>query len=368
MSHNTEVKNWLRLFLSDRVGPVTFSILLSHYKTAEEALRRLPECAKKGGAKKELHPASEKQAEEQLLLAEQTRTKILLLTDPSYPTLLKQIYAPPPILFVRGDTTLLNKKSIAIVGTRHASLNGRNLARKLAFDLAKNGINIVSGMARGIDAASHMGALATHNGHTTGVLGTSVDEIYPLENKLLYEEIHASGCLVSEFPFRTPLTPSNFPRRNRIISGLSLGTVVIEAQAKSGSLITAKEALNQNREVFAVPGSPIDPRSEGPNLLLKQGAILVRNATDILNELDTPINVHDQWETTDTNFVALTDNELEKARKQVEEILNPDPVFVDDLARACGLPIAVINIILVELELAGRLRRSGGNRVSLIYN
>lgn len=366
MADNATVKSWLRLLLCEHVGPVTFAILTARFKTADEALRHLPEYARRGGLKREAHVATQKQADEQFELAEKTGTRILLSTDADYPSLLKQVDAPPPVLFARGNVALINKKSLAVVGTRNASLNGRNLAKKLAFDLAKSGLNIVSGMARGIDAAAHTGALAA-GGATTAVLGTPIDEIYPVENKGLYQELCQNGCVISEFPFKTPLTPGNFPRRNRIISGLSVGTLVIEAQARSGSLITAKEALRQNRDVFAVPGSPVDPRSEGPNLLLKQGAALVRHAQDVLDELAAPMTVHDILTEQSDDFTCVSDSDLDKARRIVCENLNPDPVFIDDLARACGLPAATVNIILVELELAGRLKRGSGGRVALIF-
>lgn len=364
MADTATIKSWLRLLLCEHVGPVAFAILLARFKTAEEALRHLPECARNGGLKKEVHLATQKQADEQLSLAEKAGARILLSIDPDYPHLLKQIDAAPPILFTRGNIALLNKKSLAVVGTRNASLNGRNLAKKLAFDLAKSGLNIVSGMARGIDAAAHMGALAA-GGATTAVLGTAVDEIYPFENKELYQNLCQNGCVVSEFPFKTPLAPGNFPRRNRIISGLSVGTLVIEAQARSGSLITAQKALHQNRDVFAVPGSPVDPRSEGPNLLLKQGAILVRHAQDVLDELTEPITAQDILTEQINDFDPISDSDLDDIRRLVYENLNSDPVFIDDLARACNLPAAAVNIILVELELAGRLKRSAGSKVAL---
>ncbi len=369
---NNELLDWLRLSLSENVGPTTFRQLLSFFGSATEALTHLGELAGRGG-KREIKVASEKQAEAQLKRAEKVGAKILTWKDADYPFLLKQIKDAPPVLFTLGHTGLLAQNSIAIVGTRNASLNGKNMARFLAAGLIQKSYSVVSGMAKGIDAAAHTGALESgvvNEAGTVAVLGTPVDEIYPQENASLYAQIKERGCLVSELAFGTPLVPQNFPRRNRIISGLSKGVVVIEAQVKSGSLITAKEASNQGRDVFAVPGFPMDPRSAGPNSLIKDGATLVQSAEDIIEALTQEKTFHLEGNLDIQNYqmdFRSVESNLESVRQKVLENLSAEPVEVDSLVRATGSTMQEVNVVLVELELAGRLERHFGNRVSLIY-
>ncbi|MGN0919810.1 MAG: DNA-processing protein DprA [Alphaproteobacteria bacterium] len=369
---NLELMDWLRLSLSENVGPATFRQLLAYFGSAKEALQHLPELASRGG-KREIKIASEKQVESQLKRAEKVGATLLTWKEADYPFLLKQIKDAPPVLFVLGHTGLLAQDSVAIVGTRNASLNGKNIARFLAAGLIENHYSVISGMAKGIDAAAHAGVLDSgivNDFGTVAVLGTPVDEAYPLENKDLYEQIKERGCLVSELAFGTPLVPQNFPRRNRIISGLSKGVVVIEAQVKSGSLITAREAANQGREVFAVPGFPMDPRSAGPNALIQEGATLVQSAKDIVDVLKKEKTFYLEEtlapQEYQLDFHSIESN-LETVRQKVVENLSAEPVEVDSLVRASNATMQEVNVVLVELELAGRLERHPGNRVSLIY-
>ena len=369
---NTELLDWLRLSLSENVGPTTFRQLLSFFGEPKEALAHIGELAKNGG-KREIKIANEKQAEAQIKRAEKVGGQILTWKDADYPFLLKQIKDAPPVLFIMGHVGLLNQNSVAIVGTRNASLNGKNIARFLASGLIENHYSVVSGMAKGIDAAAHQGVLESgvvNEAGTIAVLGTPVDEIYPQENTSLYNQIKERGCLVSELPFGSPLIPQNFPRRNRIISGLSKGVVVIEAQVKSGSLITAREAANQGRDVFAVPGFPMDPRSAGPNALIQDGATLVQSAKDIVDVLAQEKTFHLSETLAEQDykldFHSIEAN-LDKVRQNVLENLSAEPVEIDSLVRATESTMQEVNVVLVELELAGRLERHPGNRVSLIY-
>ncbi len=367
-----EKLDWIRLSLSENVGPATFKRLLSFFGSATKALEHIEDWARKGGAKKSITIATTDAAELQLNKAEKINAKILLSVDAAYPTLLKQISDAPPVLFILGHENLLNQKSVAIVGTRGATLNGKNFAAQLALDLAQQDYVIISGMAKGIDRSAHVGALQNTDGHggTVAVLGTPIDAAYPTENKDIYEQIKERGCLISEFPFGTKLNPRNFPRRNRIISGLSKGVVVIEANLKSGSLITAKEALSQGRKVMAVPGSPLDPRAAGPNMLIQQGATLISSAKDITNTLDHIEDFHLSDTITPGEYKLDLDKmekDIDKARHLVLENLGPEMIETDALIRATELPARLVSIVLTQLELAGRLEHFPGNRIALIY-
>ena len=370
-----EKKEWLQLALSENVGPITFRNLLSFFGTPKEAMAHVNEFARRGGRTRPIMLATEKQIDEQFKLAEEFNSQIITLNDPSYPKLLKSTVDAPPILFVRGHFELSQKNAIALVGTRNASLNGRSFARKIALELTQKDYAIVSGMAKGIDTAAHEGALGADIGvgGTIAVIGTPLNEVYPAENAKLFEELCAKGCVISELPFGAKMSPQNFPRRNRIISGLSKGVVIIEAQGKSGSLITARLAKEQERLLFAVPGFPLDTRSEGPNKLIKQGAILVENVDDILYELENITNQRlfaepDIEQEILPSYPSISDNELDEVRRIIVECLSPQPTGVDELIRGANLSAQIVNIILVELELAGRIERHPGNRVSLLYN
>jgi len=364
--------DWLRLALSENVGPATFRKLLAIFHSPSAALQNIEEWAKQGGAKRTITIADDKTIQLQLKKADKVGAQILLLNDTEYPKLLKQISDAPPVLFTLGHTHLLSQRCVAMVGTRAATLNGKNFATHLAKELSEQNYIVVSGMAKGIDRAGHVGALQNQNGKggTIAVLGTAIDEVYPPENQDIYDEIKERGCLVSEFPFDTPLKPQNFPRRNRIISGLSEGVVVIEANLKSGSLITAKEALSQGREVFAVPGSPLDPRAGGPNALIQDGATLVAKTQDITDILENNKSFHlsDTLKPDDYELDHIPEQkEIDHARVLVLENLSPEMIEIDDLIRATKLEARLVHIVLTQLELAGRIEHFTGNRIALIY-
>ncbi len=268
---------------------------------------------------------------------------------------------------VRGHADQLIRHAVAVVGARNASAAGRRFAQTIAADLGKADLVVVSGMARGIDGAAHEGALATG---TVAVMAGGVDVIYPPENTRLYQRIVESGCAVSEMPPGTQPQASHFPRRNRLISGIALGVVVVEAAARSGSLITARMALEQGREVFAVPGSPLDPRSEGPNGLIKQGAILTELAADVLDGLAEILRrplAEPEPDSYDGKPAPPEENDLAQARRKVIEALGPTAVPVDEIIRQCQLSPAVVSMILLEMELAGRLERHSGGLVARVF-
>ena len=365
--------NWLRLYLSENVGPATFKKLLDFFGSAEGALENISDWAQRGGSKRPIKVADIREAEAQLSRADKLGVRVLLSNENDYPFLLKQISDAPPVLFTWGHNMLFKKEAVAVVGTRAATLNGKNFATHLAHQLAEQDYVVISGMAKGIDRAAHIGALQnmTGSGGTIAILGTPIDTPYPSQNQDIYDEIKERGCLVSEFPFGTALIPQNFPRRNRIISGLSKGVVVIEANLKSGSLITAREALAQGRDVFAVPGSPLDPRSAGPNTLIQEGATLVtkiQDITDVLRSQTTDFHLMDTIPLTDYKLEVLPqESDIDKARQIVLENLGPEMVEIDALIRETGIETRLVNIVLTQLELAGRLEHFSGNRIALIY-
>ncbi len=361
----------IKLALSENIGPMTYKGLLSYFKNPLTALEHLPNFLKKS-RRKSIKIAPDSLVQQQLETAQKMGAEILVLNTPNYPTLLHQIDDAPPILYVMGNRALLNDKCIAIVGSRNASLNGLNLTRKTAFELAESEYNIVSGMAKGIDRAAHEGTLKSKNAGTVAVLGTGLDVIYPRENSDIYQEIKENGLIVSEMPFSSKPVPSAFPRRNRIISGLSLGTLVVEASQMSGSLITAKEALSQGREVFAFPGSPLDSRAAGPNQLIKDGAHLVLSSQDILSALTLNRTLQfsepDLEPTLDLSILQSNTSFLNEAREQLLSHLSIHQTPIDTLIRETGLKTEVVNALLSELELAGIIERFVGQRVSLVYN
>lgn len=370
-----EKYSWIKLALSENIGPITFKDLIRFFKTAENALYQVPEFSKRGGKTRPIKIASDASVEKQLEAADRLGASILTSNEKDFPFLLHQIEDCPPIIFTLGHQKLLKHKSISIVGSRNASINGQNLTKKISFDLSKADYVVISGMARGIDTAAHKGALNNTGtkGGTIAVLGTGIDTIYPRENEELYHEIKEKGCLVSEFPIGTKPFPAAFPRRNRIISGLSLGTLVVEANKMSGSLITAKEALSQNREVFAIPGSPIDSRSTGPNQLIKDGAHLVTETEDILSILDmnTTPQLFDSFATnllSNTFHHSVNEQDLNETRKIILSNLSPETTDINQLIRETGLSPDLVSIILTELELAGRIERFTDQKVALIYN
>jgi len=359
---DTERLAWLRLSRTQNVGPVTFAQLLARFGSASEALKEIPRLARRGGGDGLRIPSAEETAREMAALAK-LGGRMIASGESDFPRGLAAAEPPPPIISVLGHATLLSREAVAIVGARNASALGRRFAGMLARDLGQAGLVVVSGLARGIDAAAHEGAL---EGGTCAVVAGGVDNIYPPEHAKLYDAIRTQGCIVSEMPLGQTPQARHFPRRNRIISGLARGVVVVEAAEGSGSLITANYALEQGREIFAVPGSPLDPRAKGTNRLLREGATLTESAEDVLAGL-RPILGHDFREPgakDPSPPPAASESEADRVRARVEEALGPAPVGIDELVRVCGAPVGAVLTILLELELAGRITRHPGNQVS----
>lgn len=361
----------LQLIKTDGIGPVTFFEYVKHTGSIAEAL----EFAKR---KKSVCPRE--LAEEEVIKAKNLNAHIIAYNDEYYPQRLLELNDAPPVLYALGNVDLLKQvPMIAVVGARNASIAGRKMASHLAYDLTQNGVMVISGMARGIDGAAHKGALYADNqkGATIAVVGTGVDEVYPKENRELYEQICRQGLIVSELSFGTQAQISNFPRRNRIISALADGVVVVEAGLHSGSLITARLALEQGKDIFAVPGSPTENRAAGPNQLIKEGAVLTTSAADILNELsmqktrvikkrkiaELPLDKPQ-------NNVNISTQQIpaETLSQEVDllSLISYEGVDVDELLRICGLSQTEFFLQLTELEFAGKIERQVGNKVAKI--
>lgn len=359
-----EKLDWLRLIRSENVGPITFRQLLARYGSAAAALAALPDLARRGGAQgvKICDKASAAREMEGLAAL---GGRFIAIGEDEYPAALAAIEDAPPLLAVRGHPHLLKKPMVAVVGARNASANGKRFAQTIARDIGNASIIVASGLARGIDAAAHEGSLATG---TVAVVAGGIDVVYPEENRALFDRIVAEGVAIAEQPLGTGPRGRHFPKRNRIISGVSLGVVVVEAAQRSGSLITARFALEQGREVFAVPGSPLDPRCKGTNELIRNGATLTESVDDILQQLRGMLR-RPASERRDAGYAAFAaeigERKLAEAREKVVESLGPAPVPVDELVRQCQLSPAAVAVILLELELAGRLQRHPGHQVSL---
>jgi len=350
----------LRLLRTPNIGPVSYRQLIGRFGSAAAALEALPMLAARGG-RRDFRPADPRQVERELAAIDKLGARPIFLDEPAYPSLLRQMESAPPMLIVRGHPELLDRPMIAIVGARNASAAACRFARGLAQQLAGEGATVVSGLARGIDTAAHVGAL---QGGTVGVIASGIDIAYPPENAALQEKIATDGLLIAEQPPGTEPLARHFPSRNRIIAGLSLGTVVVEAAPKSGSLITARIAAELGREVMAVPGSPIDPRAQGCNLLIRDGAILIQTAADVLEQV-RPIDSRAVAQPIGSYNAAPAEDASDAERTAVLDLLGPTAVPVDELIRLSGLPSAVVQTALLELELAGRLERHAGGRVSL---
>jgi DNA processing protein len=358
--------DWLRLIRAENVGPRTFRTLINQFGGAGRAIERLPELARRGG-RSSLKIPSREEAEAEIAAAARLGVRFIAIGEEDYPPRLRETDDAPPLLAVRGRAGALALPAVAIVGARNASAAGSRFAGMLARELGQAGFVIVSGLARGIDSAGHRASLASG---TIAVLAGGHDKVYPPEHADLLEEIVEHGAAVSEMPLGHELRAHDFPRRNRIIAGIAIGVVVVEAAERSGSLITARLALEAGREVFAVPGSPIDPRAGGTNRLLKQGATLVTNAADVIEALTpilgrpeppTPVREPPPEET--PAEPASADDRL---RARIVELLSPTPVAIDDLVREARAQPSAVQIVLLELELAGRLERHGSGLVSLI--
>jgi DNA processing protein len=346
------------------VGPATYAHLLGLYGSALRALESLPDLAKRGGRSAPLRTLSAAQAQAELAAGAALGARLILSQEPAFPTLLAALDPPPPLIWVLGDETLLSRRAVAVVGAREASSAGQRLARTLAAGLGEGGYVVVSGLARGIDAAAHYGAIASG---TIAVLAGGVDSVWPPQNADLYKAILAKGLIVSERPPGYEARAQDFPRRNRLISGLALGVVVVEAELKSGSLITARLAGEQGRDVFAVPGSPLDPRARGSNDLLRQGAWLVEEADDVLRVLDAQPMAREPGPPVYGGDDFPVGEEIEGLIGVIEGLLSPTPAPLDDLARQAGAPVSAVAAALVELSLGGRAELlPGGLAVRLL--
>ena len=365
---DAEKRDRLRLIRSENVGPVTYYQLMQRFGSASEAIVALPHLARRGGKTKALAICSIADAEREIDNIHNFGAKIITCGEEEYSPLLAALEDAPPVVTVKGHTHLMQKPSVAIVGARNASASGKRVAQDFATSLGNGGFVVVSGLARGIDAAAHTGALVTG---TIAVMAGGIDHIYPPENAALYERIAEQGLLVSEVEFGETPQARHFPRRNRIVSGLSMGVLVVEAALKSGSLITARLANEQGREVFAIPGSPLDPRCKGTNSLIKQGATLVEEAADIIEELSKqnplqvrqkPANSYEQ-----RGIDVPSEDDVALAIESICNLLSATPIAVDELIREANIGTSVVLAAILELELAGRLERYHGNRVALRY-
>ncbi len=383
--------DWLRLIRSENVGPRTFRALINQYGGAAGALEALPDLARRSG-RLMLKVCSRAEAEKEMAAAARLGIRFIAMGEPDYPKTLQAIDTAPPLIALRGSPEILGKPAVALVGSRNASASGLTFAERLARQLGEGGYVVVSGLARGIDTKAHKAALGTG---TVAVLAGGHDRVYPAQNAPLVETIlEQGGAVISEMPMDWEPRGRDFPRRNRIVSGLSYGVVVVEAARRSGSLITARFALEQGREVFAVPGSPLDPRAEGTNDLIRDGATLCAGVEDVTSVLEPLIasgprldksteeplyalGSEELWDELDLPDIirapvrpvlpeAGIDEEAGEAEADLVAFLGPSPIAIDDLVRQSGLPIRNVQMALLELEIAGRLERHGGNAVSLI--
>ncbi len=360
--------DWLRLIRSQNVGPRTFRALVNHFGGARAALEALPSLARRGGAGAAMQVCARADAEREIAAAQKLGVTFVALGEPAYPLRLQMIEDAPPLIAIRGQAPALALPMVAIVGSRNASGAGTKFTQRIARELGEAGFAIVSGLARGIDAAAHRASLQTG---TIAVLAGGHDRVYPIEHADLLDEIMAAGAALSEMPLGWEPRGRDFPRRNRLISGLSLGVVIVEAARRSGSLITARFALEQGREVFAVPGSPLDPRAEGTNGLIKQGATPVTETADIVSVLQ-PILEGKKLPAREPEPQPAEGESRDGAepapdeRSRIVALLGPAPLLIDDLVRLSQSSPAVVRMVLLELEIAGRLERHGGGLVSLV--
>ncbi|TKD53030.1 DNA-processing protein DprA [Sphingomonas baiyangensis] len=349
----------LRLIRSPRIGPVSFRQLVERFGSATAAIEALPMLAARGGGKPAL--ADPHRIVTEIDAVVRAGARYVMLGREGYPALLAMTESAPPVLIVRGDLALLDRTAIAIVGARNASAAACRFARMLAHALGEAGVSVVSGLARGIDTAAHQGSIERG---TVGVIASGIDIAFPPENAALQERVASEGLLLAEQPPGTEPLARFFPSRNRIIAGATLGTVVVEAAPRSGSLITARLAGEAGREVMAVPGSPVDPRAQGCNLLIREGATLVQSADDIL-EAVRPIDPR-ALRSPAVPFGSAPPGDADAGeRAALHRLLGPVPVAVDELIRQSGATPAAVQLVLLELELAGRLERHAGGRVSL---
>jgi len=358
---------WLQLIRSENVGPRAFRDLLNHFGGAAAALEALPELARRGGALLSPRVFSRQQAEAEIAALERLGARLVALGEPEFPVVLAAADGAAPLIALQGSADVLALPAVAIVGARNASAAGRSFALRLAQDLGSRGFCVVSGLARGVDATAHEAALRTG---TVACLAGGLDRIYPPENEpLLARILDHGGAAITEMPLGWEPRARDFPRRNRVIAGLSRAVVVVEAALRSGSLITARLALEMGREVMAAPGSPLDPRCEGSNRLLRDGATLITSADHVVEALEPilrealPVPPEAFLSEDDDDPTAALEHD-DSARARIEELLGPSPAAVDDVVRLSGQPVRLVLLVLLELELAGRLERLPGNRVA----
>ena len=357
---NDDLIDWLRLVRTSGIGPITFRQLLQRFGSAGAALAALPDLARRGGGKTP-RIATADDARREMALVEKLGARYLFVGQGLYPRLLAALEDAPPLIMVKGDLALLERPAVAMVGARNASAAACRFARGLAHDLGREGLVVVSGLARGIDSAAHDGAL---EGGTIGVIAGGIDVAYPPENAERQNAIATRGLLIAEMPPGTEPRARHFPYRNRIIAGLAAGTVVVEAAPRSGSLITARLAAEAGREVMAVPGSPLDPRAQGCNQLIRDGATLVQSAADVVEVLQ-PSAVRRVAEPPESFAPRPAEDAGEEHRRAIENLLGPVAVAVDELVRLSGASPAEVQLVLLEFDLAGRLDRHAGGRVSI---
>ncbi len=360
----------LRLVRSENVGPKTFFELIRLFGNAQTALQHVGEFSLRGGRHKAVKIYSNVEAIEEIEALKKINASIITYNQLEYSRLLLQIPDPPPLLTYKGNIKLLNNRTLAVVGSRNASLNGISFTKNIVKKLIDNGVTIISGLARGIDTAAHQSSLP----YTIAVIAGGINYIYPQENTDLYNKIAVEGVILAELPINSAPINKNFPQRNRIIAGMSYGTMIVEASLRSGSLITARLALEYNRELFAVPGFPYDSRYQGTNQLIKNGAHLVEDIDDILASL--PVydfsdsnhyydqgNIKQYREFDSYKAITVT----EKERKVVKDLLSSVPVEIEEIVKQTNLPVGVVNVIILELELAGKAVRFLDNKIAMIY-
>lgn len=364
-----EKVEWIRLARSENVGRSTFFRLVKIFGSPRQALQQVSHYAFQGGSKQQIKVYSEIDAAREVENSHKFGAEIVLFCEENYPKLLREIPDPPPLFTAKGRLEFLNRPAIAIVGPRNASFNGVLFAKKIARELGENNFLIVSGMARGIDAAAHD---VTVNSGTIAVIAGGINHIYPKENTELYHKICQQGLVISESPFNAPPKGGNFVQRNRIISGLSLGVVVVEASLRSGSLVTARFGVEQGREIFAVPGSPLDPRCLGTNRLIKQGAKLTENVEDILEEISLLQGNFEKvkmlQEPDFEEFIGLSeklpsDDEIRKIRQKIFTRLSLSPITIEAIIQEMQVPARLVNIAVVQLELADKVEVNYGRVV-----
>lgn len=365
--YNLKQIDILRLIRSKNVGVRTFHKLIEFFGNASSALENFSDFTEKGGRKYE--PLSLEDGYKEIEKIEKFGAKFLFITDENYPKILKEISDAPPVLTYMGNDEILNKNIVAIVGSRNCSLNAINFTTKIAKEINAADITICSGLARGVDSAAHIAGIS----NTIAVIAGGIDHIYPKENEKLYKKISQEGVILAELPIGSAPIAKHFPQRNRIISGLSIATLVIEAGLKSGSLVTARFALEQNREIFAMPGFPLDYRSMGSNKLLKEGANLLDNSSEVISYVRNYNSIKSFNENSELVARLPLNTSLDrsllndKSRKEVFDLLSSTPIEIEKIIEYTSLPYGVISAIILELELAGKIYRSYGNKISLNF-